>query len=127
MSRQPHIKNPLTIVGIFAGITEISGTAVLPFLEVHNQDIYIWFLMFFPTILVLLFFLILYLKPECLYAPSDYKTDEAFFKSLKKANKQELDKVEKSKIYYKLENFELSQEAIETKALEIMSTFYPGE
>lgn len=41
------IKNPLTIVAIFAGIVELSGTQILPELEKENQRLYIWFLMFF--------------------------------------------------------------------------------
>ena len=36
-----HIKNPLTVIAIFAAIAEISGTTVLPFIESENQGIYI--------------------------------------------------------------------------------------
>ncbi len=45
-----HVKNPLTVIAMFAGIAEISGTIVLPFIDVANQAIYIWFLMLFPVI-----------------------------------------------------------------------------
>lgn len=51
-----HIKNPLTVIAIFAGIAEISGTIVLPFISEENQATYIWFLMSFPFFLVLVFF-----------------------------------------------------------------------
>lgn len=50
-----HIKNPLTIIGIFAGIVEVSANLVLPFLNDKNQETYIWFLMLFPAGLVLIF------------------------------------------------------------------------
>lgn len=69
------VKNPLTIIAIFSGIAEISGTAVLPLVAAENQKLFIWFLMIFPTYLVSLFFFTLHKKPSALYAPSDF-TDE---------------------------------------------------
>ena len=69
------VKNPLTIIAIFAGIAEVSGTVVMPFMSEANQGIFIYFLMAFPTLLVLLFFITLYIKANVLYAPSDF-TDE---------------------------------------------------
>lgn len=41
------IKNPLTIIAIFAGIAEVSGTIVLPFIADENQGLFIYFLIFF--------------------------------------------------------------------------------
>src|SRR5687767_12186389 len=76
-----HIKNPLTIIAVFAGLAELSGTVVLPLLKEDIQEVYVWFLMFFPCLLVVLFFLILFLRPQALYAPSDYR-DENIFASL---------------------------------------------
>lgn len=73
-----HIKNPLTIVGIFAGIVEISANLVLPFLDKENQVTYVWFLMLFPTILVIMFFATLNWNHGVLYAPSDFQNDAAF-------------------------------------------------
>jgi len=84
-----HIKNPLTVIAMFAAIAEISGTTVLPFIEAENQGIYIWFLMLFPFFLVGTFFLTLNLNHEVLYAPSDYKNEDNFLKSLGKATTQE--------------------------------------
>ena len=76
------IKNPLTIIAIFAAIAEISGTVVLPFISESNQGTYIWFLMVFPFVLVAAFFLTLNFNHKVLYAPSDYKNEENFIKSL---------------------------------------------
>ncbi|RVP50002.1 hypothetical protein [Sinorhizobium medicae] len=73
-----HIRNPLTVIAVFAGLAEVSGTVVLPFLSPETQKIYVDFLMFFPILLVVLFFAVLYWKHHVLYAPSDYRTDETF-------------------------------------------------
>jgi len=74
------IKNPLTIIAIFAGIAEVSGTTVLPFVVENNQIIFIYFLISFPALLVILFFLTLNFNNKVLYAPSDYKNEENFMK-----------------------------------------------
>jgi len=83
-----HIKNPLTVIAIFAGIAEISGTTVLPFIEPENQSIYIWFLMIFPFFLVGIFFITLNFNRRALYAPSDYKDEKHFIFHEKNNNKQ---------------------------------------
>jgi len=80
------IKNPLTIIAMFAGIAEISGTVILPFINPANQSLYIWFLMIFPFLLVIIFFLTLNFNHRVLYAPSDYKDEDNFIKSLQKAS-----------------------------------------
>ncbi len=73
-----HVKNPLTVIAIFAGLAEVSGTVVLPFLEKDTQQTYVWFLMAFPCLLVLLFFITLLAKHYVLYAPSDFRDDKLF-------------------------------------------------
>ena len=83
------IRNPLTIIAIFAAIAEISGTAVLPFITDGNQGTYVWFLMIFPLLLIVLFFVTLNFNHKVLYAPSDFKNEENFFKSLSNASPTE--------------------------------------
>lgn len=73
-----HIKNPLTVISFFAGIAEMSGAAVLPWLEKDVQETYVIFLMGFPCLLVILFFLTLWFNHTVLYAPSDFKDDKNF-------------------------------------------------
>ncbi len=34
-----HIKNPLTVIAIFAALAEVSGTVVLPFLDKETQHV----------------------------------------------------------------------------------------
>jgi len=84
-----HIKNPLTVIAIFAAIAEISGTTVLPFIEPGNQGLYVWFLMLFPVFLVGIFFLTLNFNHKVLYAPSDYKNEDNFLKSFRRATAEE--------------------------------------
>lgn len=80
-----QIKNPLTIIAIFAAIAEISGTVVLPFIATENQAIYVWFLIIFPILLIAFFFLTLNFNHKVLYAPSDYKNEDNFLHSLPRA------------------------------------------
>ncbi|WP_205576990.1 hypothetical protein [Pseudomonas aeruginosa] len=73
-----HIKNPLTVIAIFATFAEVGGTIVLPLLEGEVQERYVWFLMAFPVFLVWQFFRVLWHKHEVLYAPKDYRDDNNF-------------------------------------------------
>ncbi len=74
------IMNPLTIIAIFAGIAEISSTAVLPFLAPEPQSLFIWFTIIFPIILVIFFFATLNWNYKVLYAPSDFKDEKDFLR-----------------------------------------------
>ncbi|MGV0878692.1 hypothetical protein V6767_16260 [Martelella sp. FLE1502] len=99
MSGKNSIRNPLTIIAIFAGIAEISGTGVLPFISQDNQRLYIWFLIFFPSMLVFLFFATLNFNRSVLYAPSDWQDETNFFRRFSKATDEELaSKAEEEKI-----------------------------
>ncbi len=74
------VRNPLTVIAFFATVAETSGAAILPLLSDINQQTYIWFLMFFPTFLVALFFLTLNFNPKVLYSPSDFRDEENYIK-----------------------------------------------
>nr|WP_315185013.1 hypothetical protein [uncultured Albidiferax sp.] len=78
MAESAHIKNPLSIIGIFAGLVEVIGIGTLPLLHVDIQSVYIWFLMFFPTLLVGAFFYTLIYHPKSLYAPGDFQHDASW-------------------------------------------------
>jgi hypothetical protein len=77
------IKNPLTIIAIFAGIAEVSGTVVLPFINQDNQHFFIYFLIGFPSFLIITFFGTLNFNNKVLYAPSDYKDESNYIKVFK--------------------------------------------
>ncbi|MCG9125165.1 hypothetical protein LH460_10895 [Laribacter hongkongensis] len=89
-SKLTSVKNPLTVIAIFAGIAEISGTAVLPLIAPENQALYIWFLMLFPFALISLFFLTLNFNHRVLYAPSDFRDEDNFVSILKKSSYSEV-------------------------------------
>ncbi|MDT8979999.1 hypothetical protein RQP50_27595 [Paenibacillus sp. chi10] len=78
MNNKSKVQNPLTIIAIFAGIAEIAGTTVLIGLPIEIQRTFVWFVMLFPFVLIVLFFLVLLFKHGVLYAPSDF-TDESNF------------------------------------------------
>lgn len=83
MNKIGHVKNPLTVVAIFAGLTEVSGTAILPLIAAKNQANYMWFLMIFPILLVVIFFWTLNNNHQVLYAPSDYRDDQSFLEAMR--------------------------------------------
>lgn len=84
-----NVSNPLTIIAIFAGLAEISGTVVLPLIAQDVQHIFVWFLMLFPLVLVIAFFLTLNRNHRVLYAPSDFRDDESFFRAMTPEEKRE--------------------------------------
>ncbi len=90
MSKE-KISNPLTIVGIFAGIAEVAGTVVIPFLSENLQATFMWYVMLFPILLVILFFLTWNFNPTVLYSPSDYQHEENFLTILTKGYKSKIE------------------------------------
>jgi hypothetical protein len=96
LEKVSHVRNPLTVIAVFATLAEVSGTVVLPLIAEPTQSRFVWFLMIFPTLLVSLFFGTLVYKPAALYAPSDYKDEGNFNKNLiqpgsRDARRQKLD------------------------------------
>ncbi|MFJ2714098.1 hypothetical protein ACIOZM_24980 [Pseudomonas sp. NPDC087346] len=77
---QKKITNPMTVIAIFAFISESSAAISLPFLDNSEREIYVWFLMSFPFYLLLLFFITLNFNYRSLYAPSDFDKDDSFLK-----------------------------------------------
>ncbi len=84
-----RISNPLTIIAIFAALAEVAGTIALVGVDKEVQEIFVWFVMLFPTILVVLFFITLNFNHHVLYAPSDYDSDNTFLEAIK--GRKELD------------------------------------
>ena len=76
------ITNPMTIIAIFAGISEASAAISLPFLNSEERSIYVWFLISFPFYLLFLFFITLNFNYRSLYSPSDFGKDETFLKAM---------------------------------------------
>jgi hypothetical protein len=50
-----RITNPMTIIAIFAALSETSAAVSLPFLDDKDRELYVWFLISFPFYLLFLF------------------------------------------------------------------------
>lgn len=84
-----RITNPMTIIAIFATLSETSAAVSLPFLDNEEKEIYVWFLISFPFYLLFLFFATLNFNYRSLYSPSDFEKDEHFLKAMDKDEPQE--------------------------------------
>lgn len=71
------IANPLTLMAIFAGLSESVGAAVLPLVDAATRARLVWFVMLFPTALMLMFFATMWYNEKMLYGPRDLDTDAA--------------------------------------------------
>jgi hypothetical protein len=90
MAQKPKkIVNPLTIIGIFAGLIEGAMVTALGLIEKSLQPTFIWFIMGFTVILVLLFFATLNFNSKVLYAPSDFKDETLFIENMRSGIKIE--------------------------------------
>ena len=76
------ISNPMTVIAIFATLSETSAAISLPFLDNKERELYIWFLISFPFYLLLLFFATLNFNYRSLYAPSDFEKGKHFIKAM---------------------------------------------
>ncbi|MCP5352486.1 MAG: hypothetical protein H6926_04770 [Chromatiales bacterium] len=84
--QQKWVRNPLTVIAIFAGIIEAALTLTLINLPETNQEIFIWFVMFATILLISLFFYVLYKKPAVLFSPSDYADESKYLDSIGVSN-----------------------------------------
>lgn len=82
-------KSPLSIIAIFAAMIEASALASLPLLEEEAQYIYTWFLIGFPPLLTVLFFITLNFNARALYSPSDYENQQHFLEPSKAVEEQQ--------------------------------------
>jgi hypothetical protein len=76
------ITNPMTVIAIFAAISETSAAVSLPFLDNKDREVYVWFLISFPFYLLFLFFITLNFNSRSLYSPSDFDKDKSFLRTI---------------------------------------------
>ncbi|WP_241801831.1 hypothetical protein [Pseudomonas corrugata] len=76
------IANPMTLIAIFATLSETSAAISLPFLDDQDRKYYLWFLISFPFYLLLLFFITLNFNYRSLYSPSDFRKNKHFVKTM---------------------------------------------
>jgi hypothetical protein len=114
------INNPLTIIAIFAALAEINATISLGLIKPELQDVFIWFIIGFPSLLVLLFFLTWNFNPKVMYAPSDFKDEKIFLDTLKgfgkeynsiQINRDNIDDVQKELKTKELKEFKLKTDS----------------
>jgi hypothetical protein len=77
-----RINSPLTIIAIFAALAEVNATIAIGLIDESLHYIFIWFVIGFPTILVILFFITLNYNTKVMYSPSDFREDKNFIDSL---------------------------------------------
>lgn len=70
----------MTIIAIFAALSETSAAVSLPFLDHQERELYVWFLISFPFYLLFLFFATLNFNYRSLYAPTDFEKGKHFIK-----------------------------------------------
>ena len=78
-----RVSNPLTIIATFAGLAEVFATIALINTPEEIQSIFVYFVMGFPTLLVVLFFAVLMFNNKALYAPSDFSNQEHYLEANK--------------------------------------------
>ena len=88
IEKRKRINNPLRLITILIGIP-ISSMYALKYVKPELQYIFITFIIGYVILLTLLIFRILFIKPEVLYAPSDFKDEQNFFITLKLNKKVE--------------------------------------
>ncbi|UVM51700.1 hypothetical protein LOY38_06575 [Pseudomonas sp. B21-015] len=81
-----RITTPMTIIAIFAALSETSAAVSLPFLDNKERELYVWFLISFPFYLLFLFFATLNFNYRSLYAPSDFEKEKHFIKVMDNAD-----------------------------------------
>ncbi|ROO38877.1 hypothetical protein SAMN03159507_02427 [Pseudomonas sp. NFACC32-1] len=82
------ITNPMTLIAIFATLSETSAAISLPFLDDQDREYYLWFLISFPFYLLLLFFVTLNFNYRSLYSPSDFRKNKHFVKTMDDATRR---------------------------------------
>jgi hypothetical protein len=79
-------RNPLGIIALFIvlvyGIAGLVLGTAKDSLTADHKTILIWFLVVFPVVVLILFAWLVSKHHEKLYAPSDYREDESFLRSL---------------------------------------------
>lgn len=85
-----RITNPMTVIAIFATLSETSAAISLPFLDDEERELYVWFLISFPFYLLLLFFATLNFNYRSLYAPSDFEKGKHFIKVMDNAERPDI-------------------------------------
>lgn len=92
MEKKVYPKNPLGIIALFVFLIEAISTISLKFL-LDSQSPFVGyvvaFIIFFPVIIILLFFITLWVRRESLYSPADFRDDASFVQLFAKMERLE--------------------------------------
>jgi tetratricopeptide (TPR) repeat protein len=81
ISKKVYPKNPLGIIALFVFLIEAISTVSLKFLldsQSHFVGYIVAFIISFPVIIIILFFITLWVRRESLYSPADFRDDASF-------------------------------------------------
>jgi|SRR5882724_8125256 len=78
--RQPQ--NPLTVIAALIGVVEAAFAYPVTKLTGANQTVFVYFMVGFPSLLLLCFFATVWFKPAHLYGPRDYTQDDSFLRGI---------------------------------------------
>lgn len=110
---QAVVRNPLTVIAVFAGLAELSAVVALPQLEQDIQAKFVWFVMLFPAFLVGIFFVVLWKKHHVLYAPSDFTDEDNFMRHWVQSSSIDIDGVIEEEAVNSLATDDLPESVIE--------------
>jgi hypothetical protein len=71
-------RNPLTVIAALIGVVEAAFAYPVTKLTGTNQTVFVLFMVCFPVLLLLCFFITVWFRPAHLYGPSDYTQDNSF-------------------------------------------------
>lgn len=72
------IRNPMTIILLFIGLTEIGLGIAFSKAPENVRSPIIWFMVIFPFVYAIGFFLVLFFQPQNFYGPADFRSDEGY-------------------------------------------------
>ena len=94
-------RNPLGVISLFVFLIETVATVSLH--AVADQPyaaVLVWFIVTFPSVIAVLFFLLLWFKREALFGPMDFRDDDTFRDLLLKVShieaKQDLARIDRN-------------------------------
>ncbi|WP_177437273.1 ArsR family transcriptional regulator [Pseudomonas sp. Irchel 3A7] len=115
------VSNPLTIIAIFAGLAETLACVALVKLPLEIQQIFVYFVIAFPSGIVALFFFVLYYKNTVLYAPSDFEDQNHYLEANQMKETVSI-KIEEIFAEFNKKGSHLSREEIEKAKTTVVNT-----
>jgi len=118
--------NPLWIIVLFCSLTEVTLGYVVFNTTGAIQVGLTCFVIGFPLIIAILFFIVVWYRPTHLYAPKDYKKDESFLNGISSVKEIPVNVYLNTNDDKTIKDFQIKfKEFIKINGLEIMKEFPP--